>query len=590
MQILVSYIKKYKLLIIVTLLFASISQVFSLLDPTILGHYIIDDLGKHPHTYPDGSIRNTSGFIKDLVFAIGMLIGVAMISRIAKALQDYTQNVIVQRLGADMYSDGLKFSLQQSYQEFEDKQSGQTLNIIQKVRQDCEKLISNFFNIIFMSIVGVVFVGIMAYKIYAPIIPVYILASVLLTIITFFLSKKIKQVQTHIVKETNILAGSTTESLRNIELIKSLGLTGQESRRLQMSLLRILQLELEKVKSVRSISFLQGTFVNFLRQSILFILLFLLFREYLTMGQIISFQFYSFFIFNPLQEMGNVILTYREAEASLKNFNSILNAPLEQKPENPKPINTIESLSFNQVGFTHKSSKNKAVSDITFKVHKGDTIAFVGPSGSGKTTLVKLLVGLYRAQEGSISYNNIDAAEIDIDLLRKRIGFVTQDTQLFSGTIRENLLFVNPSATDEEMRDVLQKASCANLLARSDNDIDTRIGEGGMKVSGGEKQRLSIARALLRKPDLFVFDEATSALDSITEQEISKTIRDISHNNPNQITIMIAHRLSTIMHADKIVVLEKGYIVEQGNHDQLLNEKGLYYAMWRQQIGERKNE
>jgi ATP-binding cassette subfamily B protein len=196
-------------------------------------------------------------------------------------------------------------------------------------------------------------------------------------------------------------------------------------------------------------------------------------------------------------------------------------------------------------------------------------------------------VGLYKPNTGTIYYNNTSASEIDMNELRAQIGFVTQDTQLFSGTIKENLQFVNPTATDEEMMNVLQQAACQNLLARSDRGIDSIIGEGGMKVSGGEKQRLSIARALLRKPTLMVFDEATSALDSITEEEISNTIRQLSANGQH-ITIMIAHRLSTIMHAHRIYVLEKGSIVETGTHTDLLNEKGLYYAMWRQQIGERK--
>ena len=186
-----------------------------------------------------------------------------------------------------------------------------------------------------------------------------------------------------------------------------------------------------------------------------------------------------------------------------------------------------------------------------------------------------------------IFYNGLDETSIHFDDLRKQIGFVTQDTNLFSGTIKENLMFVNPAATDDDLRDALQKASCNGLLARAEKGLDTMIGEGGLKLSGGEKQRLSIARALLRKPHLLIFDEATSSLDSLTEEEITDTIREIS-SQKNQITILIAHRLSTIMHADRIYVLEKGDVVETGSHDTLLEEKGLYYAMWRQQIGERK--
>ena len=166
---------------------------------------------------------------------------------------------------------------------------------------------------------------------------------------------------------------------------------------------------------------------------------------------------------------------------------------------------------------------------------------------------------------------------------------MTQDTQLFSGTIKENLLFVAPNATDEDIYDVLRKASCDVLLARADKGIETVIGEGGVKVSGGEKQRLSIARSLLRKPNLLVFDEATSSLDSITEEEITQTITEVNRHK-TIITIIIAHRLSTVMHADRIFVLEQGRIIESGKHHDLIEEKGLYYAMWRQQIGERKKE
>ncbi|RYF87567.1 MAG: ABC transporter ATP-binding protein, partial [Chitinophagaceae bacterium] len=408
-----------------------------------------------------------------------------------------------------------------------------------------------------------------------------------LTFITNRLSKKVKLIQKDIVGKTTSLAGSTTESLRNIELVKSLGLTQQEVERLNKNTYKILGLEITKVKRIRSISFVQGTLVNTLRQVILFILMWLIFRNQMDAGQLVTMQIFSFFIFGPLQEIGNIILSYREAEASLNNFDALMNKAPEPVAINPKHIGEVETLVFDNVTFKHQSAATKAIDGISFHARSGETVAFVGPSGSGKSTLMKLLVGLYRPQQGKILYNGIDENNISFEDLRSQIGFVTQDTNLFSGSIRENLLFVKPGATDEDLHEALEKAACSNLVKRAEKGLDTMIGEGGLKLSGGEKQRLSIARALLRKPNLLIFDEATSALDSLTEEEITNTIKDIS-SSKEQITILIAHRLSTIMHADRIYVLEKGYVVETGSHEKLLEEKGLYYAMWRQQIGERK--
>ncbi|MEO6820616.1 MAG: ABC transporter ATP-binding protein, partial [Ginsengibacter sp.] len=344
-----------------------------------------------------------------------------------------------------------------------------------------------------------------------------------------------------------------------------------------------------KVKSIRTLSFIQGTFVNLIRQAIMFILLWLIFKDTITPGQLMTLLLYSFFIFGPLQQIGDIIIAYREAEASLNNFEDLMKKEPEIKPLHPIVLGDLNELEFRQVGFKHQSAQFAALNNISFGAKKGETIAFVGPSGSGKTTLVKLLVGLYIPQRGDILYNEIGRENIDFDDLRNQLGFVTQDTQLFAGTIRENLLFVNPEATDEQIIAALTKAACYSILERAEKGIYTMIGEGGVKISGGEKQRLSIARALLRHPRLLIFDEATSSLDSLTEEEITNTIKEIS-SKKEQITILIAHRLSTIMHADRIYVLEKGKIIETGNHESLLTEMGLYYAMWRQQIGERKEK
>ena len=586
MKILIQYIKPFKGLVFLAFLLAAINQTFSLFDPMIFGK-LIDGFAKNPFLDPEGNERTQAMFLKGVGNMLLLLVGTAMVSRIAKAFQDYTVNVIIQKFGAALFTDGLRHSMQLPYQAFEDQRSGETLSILTKARADCEKFISYVINVVFGIVVSVVFVSIYATRLHWSIIPIYIGGASMIAYVTNLLSKKIKVIQKNIVKETTSLAGTTTESLRNIELVKSLGLTTQEINRLNNNTYKILALELKKVKNIRSLSFIQGTMVNALRQVITFTLMWLIFKEILTVGQLISLQFYSFFIFGPLQEIGSIILSYRETEASLNNFEALMKKPIDTPPANPIAVGEIEHLAFKHVGFQHQTANFKAIDQISFEAKKGETIAFVGPSGAGKSTLVKLLVGLYEPQEGEILMNGVNTAQIDMSALRNQISFVTQDTQLFAGTIQENLAFVAPNATEEDMLLALTKASCANILDKGGNGLATVIGEGGLKLSGGEKQRLSIARALLRHPHLLIFDEATSSLDSLPEESITDTIRDLSKER-EQMTIMIAHRLSTIIHATRIYVLEKGTVIESGNHQSLLEEKGLYYAMWRQQIGERK--
>lgn len=581
MKLLYSYIIKHKMLLLFALIMASINICFSLSDSIITGK-LMQDCGVGLHKYEGNEI----GFIKSLSFWLGLSLGAAMISRITKNFQDYFTNVVIQRTGAQMYTDGIKKSLDLPYAEFEDQRSGETLSKLTKVRSDSEKLITLSISLIFQTIIGFIFVIVYVARIDYRISLIFLVTAPIIALISSYLGKKIKIVSRKIVNQTNALAGSTTESLRNIELVKSLGLTYQEEKRLNLNTFKILQLELEKIRFIRSLSFIQGTTVHFLRTCVVFTLYYFLFGNKIIVGDLLTMVFFTFFIFGPLQELGNFIIALNETKVSMENFKTLLSAPKEFRPKSPKHVGAIQSLLFSNVSFQHKTAKFKAVENINFEIKQGETVAFVGPSGSGKTTLVKLLVGLYTPAEGQVLYNEIDSTEIDLLDLRKQLGFVTQDAQLFSGTIRENLLFVRPNATDEDLYDALKRASCEKLLQRAEDGLNTTIGEGGIKVSGGEKQRLSIARAILRNPNLLIFDEATSALDSITEEEINATIRNIS--DQNRITVLIAHRLSTVMHADKIFVLEQGKIIESGKHDDLIVEKGLYYAMWRQQIGERK--
>lgn len=579
MHLLAKYLRPYSKWVFIALILAGLAQILALYDPIIFGQ-IIDKYTLGPNE------ANKSGQLSDTYRLLALAIGIALASKLLMSFKDYYLRMVVQKFGMQIFNDGLRQTLRLPYQEFETQSSGEILSILQKVRSDTEKFISSFINILFSSLVGIGFLLWYAFTKHWALIPIFLVGVVVLGGLTSVLSRSIKELQRSLIRQNRQMSGTITESLRNIELVKSLGLTYPEIRRLKQHTQEIYDLEMAKVRKVRTLSFFQGGILILLKQSILFMLLWLIFKNILTTGELISMQFISTAIIGPLQDLSGIILSFREAETSLQLFEELMRKPAEFSPKAPVDVGPIEKLKFDRVSFTHKNGHFKAIDNISFEARLGDTIAFVGPSGSGKSTLVKLLVGLYRPMEGDIYYDGISIRDLRYNRIRRQLGFVTQDTQLFSGTIRDNLLFVKPDATDEELHDALRKASAHNLAGKG---LDTVLGENGRKLSGGEKQRLSIARALVRKPRLLIFDEATSALDSITEQQITQTVREIS-TDKQQITISIAHRLSTIMHSDVIFVLERGRVVERGTHLELLALKGLYFAMWRQQIGERHGE
>ena len=579
MEILWTYLKPYRGPIFFSLFLAGVAQVLSLVDPIIFGR-IIDDYALQLGTKTQEELM--SGALGLLALALTVALG----ARLTKAIQEYVVRLVVQKFGMQIFNDGIRQTLRLSYQEFMNQRSGETLSILQKVRTDTERFINSFINILFSSLVGTGFLVWYSVTRHWALVPIFVIGILVLGGLTGLLSSKIKTLQRSINRETNKMSGVITESLRNIELVKSLGLTFQEIRRLREHTRQIFDLEMVKVRRVRTLSFLQGAALSLLKQSILFILLWLIFRNVVAPGELIAMQAITAQIFVPLQDLGTLILLHREADASLQAYDALMRRPIETNPETPIETGPIQHLRFEDVVFRHQGSSTKAIDGISLEAKAGDTIAFVGPSGSGKSTLVKLLLGLYKPVEGQIYYNGISTQDIRFNPVRRQFGLVTQDTQLFSGTLRENLRFVKSDATDAEMLDALAKAAATEIMRRTEKGLDMTIGESGMKLSGGERQRIAIARALIRNPRLLIFDEATSALDSLTEEEITATVKEVSPSS-ERITILIAHRLSTILHANTIFVLEKGRIVETGGHDALVAQKGLYYAMWRQQIGER---
>jgi len=558
------------------LFLATINQVFSLLDPQVF-RLIVDR-----YATKIGSIPRDQ-FVRGVLLLLLAYIGVALVSRVAKNFQDYFTNVIAQRTGAQLYERSVSHSFSLPYAVFEDQRSGEILQKMHKARADAQSLITNFVNMLFVSMVGLVFVTIYAFTVHWSIGTSYLLLAPCLGTLMFFISRRIKTQQRVIVTQTAELAGSTTETLRNVELVKSLGLEQQEITRLNTVNAGILDLELKKVRFLRFYSFLQGTLINSTRAGLLFLMLWLVYTKAITLGEFYALFFYSFAIFSPLAELGAIIAQYQEARASMEKLEEVLAIPPAPKPERPVKLDALKRIEFEDVSFTYPSSNEASLENIDLHIRGGETVAFVGPSGSGKTSLVKLLVGLYQPTHGRLTVNGTDSTEVDPDGLRGRIGLVTQETQLFAGTIRDNLLFVNPRATDAECIEVLRQAAALPIIERGGKGLDTKIGEGGIKISGGERQRLAIARALLREPELIIFDEATSSLDSITEKSITETIRALTTGALRRMTVLVAHRLSTIAHAQRIHVLAKGKIVETGTHAELLAMNGLYAALWREQ-------
>lgn len=573
------YLRDQRKLAVGALLLAGASQVLALVDPIIFG-WLVDDYANQRGAKSDREL--VDGALKLLALALA----VAIASRACKTMQDYVTRLIVQRIGTRIFNDGLRQTLRLNYQDFEDRSSGETLSLLLRVRRDTERFINTFINVLFASVVGLSFLLWYAVTKTWLLVPVFLVGLLVLGGLSGLLSRQIRSQQRSLNRETTRNAGVITESLRNVALIKSLGLTFREIRRLEAQTEVIFAMEMRKVRRIRWLSFLQGSTLSVLKLSVLFTLLWLIFRDVLTTGELIAMQFISVGILAPLQELGTVILAWREASSSMANFAELMAKPVDQRPRDAVHIGPIESLRFDDVVFRHRGAQENALDGVSFAAQRGETIAFVGPSGSGKSTLVKLLLGLYRQSAGEVLFNGVSTRRLRYNEARRQVGYVTQETTLFAGTVRENMLFVRPDATDEQIVAAMEQAQCAPLLQRLPQGLDTVVGEAGMRLSGGERQRLSIARALLREPRLLVFDEATSALDSLTERHVTETVRRISDRRA-QITLLIAHRLSTVLHADTIYVLEKGRVVERGTHEELVALKGLYYAMWRQQVGER---
>ena len=563
-----------------TFALATVQQFLILADPQIL-RMIVDRYVMRMNELP----RDV--FIRGVLWLVAASVALMLLARLARNLQDYRINLIARRVGAQLYATSVAHSLLLPFRVYEDRRSGELLHTMQRARLDAEQSITSSVRF-YLGAVSMTAITVYAFYVHPLLGTLQIALTATLAIFLVLVSKPIHRHQYRISAELVSEAGATTERMRNVELVKSLGIEQQEIDRLQRLNDQILELEERKLRLVRIFTFIEGTAISVARAIVMLTMLWLVYQRAISVGEFLTMFLYVLTsAFTPLTELGNALARYQQARATFGHLDEVMNIPMETTSATAMRLETLESIRFDGVRLTYPTGA-AALHDVSFKLHAGDTVAFVGPSGSGKSTIVKLLVGLYPPSAGTITFNGVDSALVDRDDLRRRIGLVTHDTHLFAGTIRENLLLGMPDASDAACLDAIERAAAGPILARGGQGLDTRIGEGGMKLSGGERQRVAIARALLRDPEVLIFDEATSNLDSLTERAVSDTIRVVATSEPSRITLLIAHRLGTIAGADRIHVLERGRIIDTGTHAELLARGGLYTRMWREQseVGE----
>lgn len=412
-----------------------------------------------------------------------------------------------------------------------------------------------------------------------------IIPLVLYGIIVYSFKSSIEKVNRETMEKNSKLTSYLIESLNGIETIKAFNSEREVNLETEKRFIKLIKAIFKNER----INNIQVTFKRLVESIFAIIVLWIgstqVLNGSISFGELLTFNALLAYFLDPIQNIINLQPTVQTALVAAERLSEILDLELEkseQEDKKIKPQSLKGNIEFKNVDFRY-GTRNLILKNINMTIKKGERIALVGESGSGKTTLAKLLLNFYQCENGEILVNNYNLLDINVEALRDKIAYISQETFLFNGTILENLMLGNPYLTYEEVIEACEKAQIHDFINSLPLRYNTLVEENGSNFSGGQKQRLSIARAILRKPEILIMDEATSNLDSITEKAIERTIHDFSEG---MTTIIIAHRLSTIMRCDNIYILEKGEIKEKGNHKDLLDNKGRYYKLWKEQLPE----
>lgn len=560
---------KYMIFVIICIIAASALSVW----PTILLGRIIDE----------GLIgQNLPLLIQLIILTLLVTIG----SNLIGVLQSYLTNWIGQHITFDMRNAMFRHLQRMPHQFFQDNNQGDIITRMTSDISGVQQVVSSTLTSIVSNAITLVIALIAMFNVS------WILALVGIVIVPLFIipTKKVGETRWIITSQVQ----EKNDEMNNV-LAENLSVSGQlltklftkeeeEYQRYEEINSQMIKLNIKEAMAGRWFRVVLHTITSVGPMLIYLIggILLINYDSNISVGDITVMVSLLNRMYGPVNQLMNIQVDWIRSMALFSRIFEYFDLPVKivNKPGAMSRKSAIGQVEFRDVYFSYDEGQT-ILKGINFKLEKGKAIAIVGTSGSGKSTITNLIPRLYDVDSGQVLFDQVDVRDWDLESLRDHIGIVTQDTYLFNGTIRDNLLYANPDASDQEILRVAKQANIYDFIMKAPNGLDTMVGNRGLKLSGGEKQRLSIARVLLKNPALLIFDEATASLDSISEHLIQEAINDLM---VSRTSIMIAHRLSTILMADEILVVKNGEIVERGNHSQLLENSVVYKELYNTQF------
>ncbi|MBR1931361.1 MAG: ABC transporter ATP-binding protein [Lachnospiraceae bacterium] len=567
-----SYLLPYWKQLILVLICILVSSVLRLL-PQILTGKIVDDglIGQDLHA---------------LVYYIVLSLVVRLGAELIGVAEHYCNTWIAQHITFDMRNQMFRHLQRMSQRFFTTNNQGDIITRMTSDIDGVERVITNTFTSILSNVMTLVVALVAMYQ------RNWILATIGIVIVPLFTipTRRAGKTRWSLTRESQTCNDeingilNETMSVSGQLLVKLFGKEHYEYERYEAANRKMVALNIKENMAGRWFLVVLTTITSVGPMLIYLVggLLMIRYNAALTVGDVTVMVALLGSMYLPVNSLLNIQVDWIRSMALFTRIFEYFDMPVEiQNREHAIVPDSAEgNLVFDHVSFSYEESK-QILRDVSFTLKSGDCIAIVGPSGSGKSTIINLIPRLYDVSEGSVTFDGVDVRELDLDFLRKQIGVVSQETYLFNGSIRENLLYAKPDATEEEMIEACKWANIYDFIEKQEMGLDTMVGNRGLKLSGGEKQRISIARILLKDPALFIFDEATSALDSISESKIQEAIDPIIQSRTS---ILIAHRLSTILAADEILVVKDGVIVERGQHCDLVHAGGVYQELYETQF------